>query len=104
MKQTLQKHWPSGVIFILVGVTAYLSQGKLESYAEADKACRTELREVAKTQTIICSRVDKLETTLPFINKTMEKNTNAIEKMSDNVEEIKMLLYRGMKGRQNNGE
>ena len=84
--QNLKQNWAQYLILIIIiPALGWFLVFDRQNLKEADAKC-------LETSTQLCSRVDKLETTLPFMGKALDKNTEAIEKVADNVQEIKVLL------------
>ena len=99
MKDVLSRHWPSGVIAILIGIAAFLSAHSFNSFVKANEACHVQIELMNSRFIELNSRVATLETSLPFVRSAMEKNMATIEKMADDVQDIKVLLFSTVKKR-----
>jgi hypothetical protein len=92
------KHWPTGLIVsILLGMTAYLSTGRIDSLVKADSDCMAEIKSTCEKVVVMEKRLDRIETTLPYTVKAIEKNTKTLEAMAENVQEIKILMITNLK-------
>lgn len=85
-------------------MTVYFSTGKLESFDAADAKCIESITHTNEQLSTLCSRVDKIETALPYTTRALEKNTLTIEKMAGDVQEIKVLLMTNIKKRELGGK
>jgi len=92
MKATIERHWPSGVIAILIAVTGFLSVQQFAAFAKNDETCVSGVKENQKCIIELTSRMDRLETSLPYMTKTIEKNTKTLEGMAEDLTDIKILI------------
>ena len=99
-KDFASKHWPTGlVVAILISMTAYLSQDKLVALSKADAECSSAIKINGKMINEVEKRVTAIETKMPYTTEALKKNTQTIENMAKDVQEIKLILVKSIRER-----
>ena len=83
----------------MLAIIGFFISRDITANAEDHKTLHSRITVQGTKHEKLCSRVDKIETTLPYTTKALDRNTEAIRKIGEDIQEIKVILVTTIKDR-----